>query len=162
MTADGVEVEGDKTVCYFDKRTGELLGSFSAEDNKEESALVSANYSTIEACTEARDIFMSKPDITELIDSVNQWGSDHGLLIKGNAHKQLNKMTEELGEVAGAFLKNKPVELEKEIGDLLVTTILFTAQNGLTIEGCLNAAWNKIKDRTGETIGGVFVKSDDL
>jgi len=30
---------------------------------------------------------------------------------------------------------------------------------GLTPSQCLEAAWNEIKDRTGKTVNGVFVKN---
>lgn len=31
---------------------------------------------------------------------------------------------------------------------------------GLTLEDCLEAAWNEIKDRTGKTVDGIFVKDE--
>lgn len=34
--------------------------------------------------------------------------------------------------------------------------------HGLTVEQCLLAAWNEIKDRKGKVIGGTFVKEADL
>lgn len=31
---------------------------------------------------------------------------------------------------------------------------------GLSLEECMEAAWNEIKDRTGKTVNGVFVKDE--
>lgn len=33
---------------------------------------------------------------------------------------------------------------------------------GLNVNGCLNQAWNEIKDRKGKMVGGAFVKEGDL
>ena len=48
------------------------------------------------------------------------------------------------------------------IGDTVVTLIILAQQMGWTLEECLQAAWDEIKDRTGEMRDGVFVKSEDL
>ena len=59
-------------------------------------------------------------------------------------------------------LTKDELELIDAIGDSTVTLILLAAQNGLDFEECLTSAYNVIKDRTGETKNGVFVKSEDL
>ena len=45
------------------------------------------------------------------------------------------------------------------IGDSFVTLIILAKQLGLEPAECLEAAWNEIKNRTGKTVNGVFVKN---
>lgn len=94
-----------------------------------------------------------------LIDSVSQWADDKNILKKENAPKQLLKVLEEVGETAGALLKNKEAEIKDGIGDSFVTLIILSKQLGLEPAECLEAAWNEIKDRTGKTENGVFIKN---
>lgn len=51
---------------------------------------------------------------------------------------------------------------QTELGDVLVTLIIQAQGQGTNLEECLALAYNKIKYRTGKTIDGVFVKSEDL
>ena len=94
-----------------------------------------------------------------LIDNVTQWADDKNILKKENAPKQLLKVMEEVGETAGALLKNKEAEIKRGIGDSFVTLIILSKQLGLEPAECLEAAWNEIKDRTGKTENGVFIKN---
>ena len=45
---------------------------------------------------------------------------------------------------------------------MIVVLINIAERNNLTIEECLQRAWDDIKDRKGKMIDGVFVKEDDL
>ena len=99
--------------------------------------------------------------VNELIKNVEQWFIDKNL-DKGDSFRQLSKTTEELGEVASALNKNNITELKDGIGDVTVTLIGIALQNNLTLEECLGYAYNEIKDRTGKTVNGVFVKESDL
>ena len=95
----------------------------------------------------------------KLIENVINWAADKDILKKENAPKQLLKVLEEVGETAGALLKSKDEEIKDGIGDTFVTLIILAKQLGLTPSQCLEAAWNEIKDRTGKTVNGVFVKN---
>ena len=44
---------------------------------------------------------------------------------------------------------------------MLVVLINIAERNGLTIEECLEKAWDDIKDRKGVMVDGVFVKEGD-
>jgi NTP pyrophosphatase (non-canonical NTP hydrolase) len=68
---------------------------------------------------------------------------------------------EEVGETAGALLKGNETEIKDGIGDSFVTLIILSKQLGLSPTECLEAAWNEIKDRTGKTVDGVFVKNEN-
>ena len=39
---------------------------------------------------------------------------------------------------------------------------ILAAQHGVTIEDCIEIAWNEIKDRKGRMVGGTFLKESDL
>lgn len=95
-----------------------------------------------------------------LIDNVVDWADDKNILKKENAPKQMLKVIEELGETAGAIAKSKESEIKDGIGDTFVTLIILAKQLGLDPADCLNTAWNEIKDRTGKTVNGVFVKEE--
>jgi phosphoribosyl-ATP pyrophosphohydrolase len=94
----------------------------------------------------------------ELITNVIGWADDKGILVEDNAPKQMLKVVEEVGETAGALLKDDRVELIDGIGDSFVTLIILSMQLGLHPSECLEAAWNEIKDRKGKTENGVFIK----
>ena len=95
-----------------------------------------------------------------LIENVTQWADDKNILKKENATKQLLKVMEEVGETAGAVAKNKEAEIKDGIGDSFVTLIILAKQLGLEPVDCLEAAWNEIKDRKGNTVNGVFIKEE--
>jgi NTP pyrophosphatase (non-canonical NTP hydrolase) len=97
----------------------------------------------------------------ELSDNVLVWAEEKGILVKDNAPKQMLKVLEEVGETAGALLKGNETEIKDGIGDSFVTLIILSKQLGLSPTECLEAAWNEIKDRTGKTVDGVFVKNEN-
>ena len=89
---------------------------------------------------------------------VISWAAARQLFTQSTAEKQLLKTVEELGETAKAVLKNDLDGIKDGIGDVLVTLIIFAHMNGLSLNECLEAAWNEIKDRKGKTVNGTFVK----
>ena len=99
----------------------------------------------------------------EQIDvSVFQWAADKGLMTPENAPKQALKLAEETGEVARAIPRNDRDELKKEIGDCTVVLSILARQMDMNLHECYLSAWDKIKDRKGETINGTFIKNADL
>lgn len=102
---------------------------------------------------------MSK--LNELVSSVEQWSIDKGL-DKADSSKQFLKVSEEVGEVAAALVRNDMDALRDGIGDVIVTAIILAQQNNMTLEECLNQAYGEIKNRTGKTINGTFIKSEDF
>ena len=96
-----------------------------------------------------------------LVKLVERWSKDKDL-DKAESSKQMLKTLEELGEVASALAKNKPEELKDGIGDVIVTLIILAQQQGLSVEECLEYAYNEIKNREGKMVNGVFVKEEDL
>ena len=95
------------------------------------------------------------------VKNVKKWGAERGIT-DGDPSRQLNKLTEELGELAEGFNKKVPEQIEDSLGDMFVVMTLFAEQNGLYIVDCIQSAYETIKDREGKTVDGVFVKSEDL
>lgn len=99
--------------------------------------------------------------MNELIKQVEQWSIKKGLHL-ADSSKQFLKVAEETGEIAAALARGNKEELTDGIGDVVVTLIILAQQNGLTLEECLQTAYDEIKGRTGRMVKGVFVKSSDL
>ena len=91
-------------------------------------------------------------------DLVLKWAEERGLLKAENAPRQMLKLIEEVGELAGAMAKNKPGDIVDAIGDIQVVLIILSKQLGYDYEQCLVDAYNVIKERKGKLINGVFVK----
>lgn len=109
----------------------------------------------------------TKTDMNELIKQVLQWGRDRDIIGpngKATLLSQLSKTQEELTETRDAAvlymagITAMKDDLKDGIGDTLVTLILAAELAGLTLEECLEAAYNEIKDRTGRMSGGQFIK----
>lgn len=94
----------------------------------------------------------------KLVQQVIQWGKEKNIVKKENSYKQFCKVVEEVAEVGTALNNKDKEELIDAIGDSTVTLILLAAQNNLDFKNCLETAYNVIKDRTGKTENGVFVK----
>ena len=94
----------------------------------------------------------------ELINKVKIWANEKDLLKKENSQAQMLKVLEEVGETAGALLKNKNQEIIDGLGDSFVTIIILCYQLGLEPKDCLEAAWNEIKNRKGKTVNGTFIR----
>lgn len=104
----------------------------------------------------------TESSVDELIEFVTKWAIEKGIVNKENVPKQIMKVMEELGETCQAILKNKEIEIIDGIGDVFVTLIILCAQLNLNPLDCLKTAYNEIKDRTGKTVDGVFIKTTDL
>jgi len=97
-----------------------------------------------------------------LEEKVLAWAESRMIGKPGQTSAQLGKFLEEVDEVEEAFEHGNLEDAELEIGDVLVTLILLTATMSTNVSSCLDKAYDKIRNRTGKTINGVFVKSEDL
>lgn len=66
--------------------------------------------------------------LQELQLLILEWANDKDLLKSENAPKQRLKLLEEVGETAGAILKNKPDEIKDGIGDIFVVLVILFNQ----------------------------------
>jgi NTP pyrophosphatase (non-canonical NTP hydrolase) len=87
-----------------------------------------------------------------------EWANERGILISDNATKQMLKLTEEVGELAGAIAKNNKVDQIDAIGDIQVVLIILSEQLGINYKEALESAYNVIKERKGKTVNGIFIK----
>ena len=99
--------------------------------------------------------------MNELIKNIEDWSIDRGLN-NASPNKQILKVVEEVGEVAGALAKSDLINAKEEIGDVVVTLIILSQQLNIDLYDCLDTAYDKIKDRKGKMLNGVFVKESDL
>lgn len=95
-----------------------------------------------------------------IADKIIAWHYDRNL-IKGSTDKdQYMKLIQEAGELSTSICKGK--DIRDDCGDIMVVLLNIIERNGLTMEECLEVAYNDIKDRRGRMIDGVFVKEADL
>lgn len=89
---------------------------------------------------------------------VIKWAENRGLLKPENALVQYTKVVEEVSEIGTAVALQNQDKIIDALGDTLVTLIIISKQLGYSLEDCLHVAYNEIKDRTGQTVNGTFVK----
>ena len=95
----------------------------------------------------------------QLITKINQWFVDRNLE-KGDGLGQLQKLHEEVYELAEARIVNDFGAEVDAVGDITVVLIGYCLQRGLDFTQCLESAYNEIKGRTGKIVNGVFVKNE--
>ena len=123
---------------------------------------------------------MTNKTFEELRDYTLLWARDKDLLHEKNAEKQFMKFIEEVFEFKSEFDYLKIMgqntadvyedyeyietqeNMQLEMGDILVTLIILSAQLDIDLTECLERAYQKISKRKGKTIDGTFVKEKDL
>lgn len=99
--------------------------------------------------------------IQETTDKIRMWGIMRGL-DQGDPARQINKLGEEYGELCRGVNKGNQEEIVDALGDMYVVMVQVAMQHGVSIEYCIQTAYNEIKDRQGKMVNGVFVKEADL
>lgn len=106
----------------------------------------------------------------KLIELVEKWAEEKDLLHEENADKQFLKFIEEAFEFKSeldiyfiyGYMEPNFKSMMMEMGDVFVTLIILCKQLQMDPIKCLEMAYEKIKDRKGKTIGGTFVKEEDI
>lgn len=99
--------------------------------------------------------------IEELEVKVWAWAEERDLYNQSTKESRIRKAYEELDEFAWEVLHDGTIEdIILEGGDILVTLINNFKPLGITLEECLSAAYEKIKDRKGKMIDGTYVKEE--
>ena len=93
-------------------------------------------------------------------DLIREWAKERGLYDKGDPKTQYLKLMEEAGEVGRAILKDDHPEIVDGIGDMVVVLTNLSELVGVSIEECIEQAYNEISKRKGKMINGTFVKDD--
>lgn len=91
---------------------------------------------------------------------VINWAKEKGLINQANITRQALKLTEEVGELAAAIIKDKREEQIDAIGDIQVVLIILCEQLAIDYNEALNSAYNVIKDRQGKLVNGSFIKQE--
>ena len=93
-------------------------------------------------------------------DLIRTWATERGLYEAGDTKTQFAKLVEETGELAQAILKKDDAEFADAIGDMVVVLTNLAHLGGISIEQCIDQAYNEIKNRKGKMSNGTFVKND--
>ena len=97
-----------------------------------------------------------------IFPKIREWAKERGIFDKGDAKTQYVKLMEEAGEVARAILKKDIPEIKDGIGDMVVVLTDLAHLSGLTIEECIESAYDVISKRQGAMVNGSFVKNETL
>lgn len=155
------EISRDKFHGVFSNRKYDVLCEFRDEpyavieyDNK----LIKVKLYQVEFIEEDKQMTNT---LDRLVEQVQQWSIDKDLH-NGNSDRQALKFYEEAGEVASALSRGQMDALKDGIGDTVVTLIILAQQHDMTLQECLQYAYDEIKGRKGKTINGTFIKQSDL
>lgn len=155
------EISRDKFHGVFSNRKYDVLCEFRDEpyavieyDNK----LIKVELYQVEFIEEDKQMTNT---LDRLVEQVQQWSIDKDLH-NGNSDRQALKFYEEAGEVASALSRGQMDALKDGIGDTVVTLIILAQQHDMTLQECLQYAYDEIKGRKGKTINGTFIKQSDL
>ncbi len=94
--------------------------------------------------------------------NIRGWAHARNLIVGSTPEKQTVKLLEEVGELAAGVARNDGAKIMDGIGDAVVVLTILAEMYGVTIESCIQMAYDEIKDRKGKMINGVFVKNADL
>jgi NTP pyrophosphatase (non-canonical NTP hydrolase) len=100
----------------------------------------------------------TEPANDSFFDLIRMWANDRGLYIRGNSNTQYIKLMEEAGELAQALLKRDKAEIYDAIGDMIVVLTNLAHLEGVTVEDCIQGAYDEITNRKGKMVNGTFVK----
>lgn len=104
---------------------------------------------------------MSINSMQQFVVNVQKWGEDRGFYDANDGtseQAQFVKLAEELGELAGAIARGKPIE--DHMGDMLVVMVHICTLQNTDLRACAAVAWDEIKDRKGHMSHGVFIKEE--
>src|SRR5699024_4345558 len=94
-------------------------------------------------------------------DKTREWSIARNMHI-AEPHKQALKLGEEFGELFEGLAKGNEELTKDALGDMYVVMTIMAQHIGVTIEECIEIAYDEIKDRKGRMVDGVFVKESDL
>lgn len=99
-------------------------------------------------------------DLNYLTDKILDWGRHKGILPTPIPAAQYAKTKEEVQELGDAITEQNIDEIKDAIGDVYVTLVMQTQAWGLTMDECVESAYNTIAARTGRMVDGMFVKDE--
>jgi NTP pyrophosphatase (non-canonical NTP hydrolase) len=97
-------------------------------------------------------------DYFELETAVIAWADEKGIFEKGTTIGQAIKTMEECVELCAAVNAGNRFEIKDALGDIMVTILIQAQMQGMSLEDCLESAYNVIAKRKGKMVNGQFVK----
>ena len=97
-------------------------------------------------------------DCVSQFDLIRDWADERGLYENGDTKTQALKLVEEVGETCRAILKEDYEEITDGIGDCIVVLTNLAELHGVSIEECIDKAYDDIKNRKGKMDNGTFKK----
>ena len=91
-------------------------------------------------------------------DLIRTWADERGLYDKGDTKTQYLKLMEEAGELGRAILNNDDPDFIDAIGYMFLLLTNLARLGGVSIETCIDSAYDVISKRTGKMVNGTFVK----
>ena len=91
-------------------------------------------------------------------DLIREWAEERGLYENGDPKTQALKLVEEVGETCRAILKEDYEEVIDGIGDCVVVLTNLAELMDVSIEDCIAAAYEEIRNRKGKMVNGTFKK----
>ena len=91
-------------------------------------------------------------------DLIRDWAEERGLYANGDPKTQALKLVEEVGETCRAILKEDYEEITDGIGDCVIVLTNLAELHGISIEECIERAYNEIKNRKGKMVNGTYKK----
>ena len=107
---------------------------------------------------EINETYEHDDNVVFYFDKIRDWAEDKGIYESCDPKTQYIKLMEEAGEVGRAILKEDLPEIKDGIGDMVVVLTNLAELCGLTIEECVESAYDIISKRTGKMKNGTFVK----
>ena len=107
---------------------------------------------------EMNGTYEHEDNVVFYFDKIRDWAEDKGIYAKGDPKTQYIKLMEEAGEVGRAILKEDLPEIKDGIGDMVVVLTNLAELCDLSIEECVESAYEVISKRTGKMKNGTFVK----
>jgi len=104
------------------------------------------------------DCYEHNGDVVFYFEKIRKWAEERGIYAKGDPKTQYIKLMEEAGEVGRAILKQDKPEIKDGIGDMVVVLTNLAELCDMTIEECVESAYDVINKRTGKMKNGTFVK----
>ncbi len=141
---------------HFDHRLDSAKQVVDQYNGKTRSGALSpagTNEDSYECCDEE-----SPCECMSQFDLIREWANERGLYDKGDVKTQTLKLLEEAGEICRAVLKDDKEQIIDGIGDCVVVLTNLAELNDISIEDCIDAAYNEISNRTGKMVNGTFKK----
>ena len=111
-----------------------------------------------ECCDEHNPCTCGYMSALSQFDLIREWADERGLYENGDTKTQALKLVEEVGETCRAILKEDFDEVIDGIGDCVVVLTNLAELQGVSIEACIDAAYQEIKNRKGKMVNGTYKK----